>query len=251
MDERRRSNALLPIAAVAISALALAAPVFAGRGAPTAGAPATSQSQEHAMNGITVRGVGRITMAPDMATLTIGANVRAETAAAAHAGASQRMSRIIAALRRLGIAEGDITTQNVSLMPTFDYDGKTERPSGFQASQSAQVKIRDLGRVGQVIDAGVDAGANELGGIAFSVEDQDAAMARAREAAVTDARRHAETLARAAGVSVGGPVAIREGPSAPPPPIVFERAVAADATAPIEPGTLELTVDVEVTYAIG
>ena len=204
------------------------------------------------MEGITVHGRGRVTLTPDTATVSLGANVRAQTAADAQRGASERMNRILAALERLGIADADVTTQRVSLMPIFEYKDGTERPSGFQADQSVLVKIRDVSRLGPVIDAAVEAGANAAGDIVFGLADEDAAADRAREAAIADARRHAETLARAAGVSLGAPVSIREAASTPPPPIPFERGLeAADASTPIRPGSLEVTVEVDVTFAIG
>jgi len=163
------------------------------------------------------------------------------------------MTKVIAAIKKLGIADADLVTQSVSLNPTYDYsNGASPRLTGYSATQSLSVKVRDLTKVGDVIDAAVAAGANQVGGVSFSVADPAAATEQARTAAVADAKKRAETLAQAAGVTLGSPISITE-TSAPTPTPIYYGTDAAGAPAvktPVEVGTTDVTVQVQVVYSI-
>ena len=203
--------------------------------------------------GIAVRGVGRVTVVPDTATIVVGTDVHAKDAVSAQSQASERMGAVVAAVRGAGVADGDVRTQQVSLNPVYDFSGNTQRLTGYQASQSLDIRLRDLAKLGPVIDAAVGAGATTVSSVTLSVADPAAATDQARDQAVDDARRRAERIAAAAGVTLGPPASIVEGSSAPPIPLAFEGAMfraAADAATPIETGTTDLSVELTVLFRI-
>jgi uncharacterized protein YggE len=158
------------------------------------------------------------------------------------------MHRVIAAVRSAGVAKGDVKTQDVSVSPSYEDEG---RINGYSARNSVLVTIRDLSKAGAVLDAASNAGANEVYGPTLSRSDEDALQARALRDAVSNARMKAEALADAAGVSLGRVTAITEGFSGGPQPY-YDSAVRLKAeAAPIEPGTQDTQATVTVTFAIG
>jgi uncharacterized protein YggE len=234
-------------------ALVAALGVASGGRATVAAATPPDGAAEHS---ITVHGSGRITIKPDTATFSVGIDATANKAGAAMDQASAKMAAIIAALKAKGVADADRQTTQISLNPTYDYNNGNDRPrlTGYQASQSLSVKVRRIEDAGNLIDAAVDAGANQVGGISFTVDDPSSATDQARTAAVADARHRAEALARAAGVTLGAPINIIENGGTPPQPIYFGSALpapAADRATPVDPGTTELSVEVDVVFAIG
>ncbi len=205
------------------------------------------------MHGITVRGVGRVGRTPDSATVVLGVETQAATAGEAQAVASTRMRAAIEALTSNGTAARDISTRQVSLSQMFDYSGDTPRPAGYQATQSLGVRVRDLARLGPVIDAAVGAGANQVSEVSLELADPAAARAEARDLAMADARRTAEALARAGGVRLGLPISIRESgrDTSPPHPMLRAKAeMAMSADTPIAAGETDFEVSVEVTWGI-
>jgi uncharacterized protein len=231
---------LARIAALAAAGVAVAAfagvfqPAGAG-GAPTDGTP----------TGITVVGSGSASVVPDRASFMFGAVSQATTAGAALNASSQSVARVIAALRRAGVVQADIQTSDVSLFPRMNDNG--DAIVGYTASSSVTVTVKKLGDAGDIVDAAVSAGANQVSGPSLLASDQDAAYRNALKAALADARAKAETLASASGSSLGKITAIAESGGAMPMPLAGAR----DAAAPIEPGRQELEATVSVTYAIG
>lgn len=204
------------------------------------------------MRGIRVRGTGHVERVPDVATVTLGAQVQAASAGEAQSMAGERMRGVLGALAAAGIPEGDVATARVSLEQTFDYGGPSPRPTGYQAVQTIDVRVRDLTALGRVVDAAVAAGANEVAEVSLGLLDTADARAEARSLAVADARRAAETLAEAAGVRLGLPTSISEveGPR-PPGPMRMKLAEAAMVEAtPIAAGRTSIEVSVVVTYAL-
>jgi uncharacterized protein YggE len=205
--------------------------------------------------GITVAGAGIVISTPDEATLSLGVQTQAVTAAGAQQDASAAMTKVIAAVKAAGVADADLATQWISLQPQVDYGPTGNGPSkvtGYQASQSLAVTVRHLDQTGAIIDAAVNAGANQVGGVSFSLADPSSATAKARAAAVADAKQRAQTLAQAAGVTLGAPVSISE--VSAPSPIPFAAAApagGAQLSTPVEAGTTQVEVDVQVTFAIG
>lgn len=204
------------------------------------------------MRGIRVGGTGRVERAPDVATVTLGAQVEAAGAAEAQRLAGERMRAVLAAVAAAGVEAADVATDRVSLEPTFDYSGPTPRGIGYQATQTVRVRVRDLTALGGVVDAAVTAGANQVAEVTLGLADAASARAEARTLAMADARRAAEDLAEAAGVRIGLPIAIVEDEGdRSPGPLRFKMAEAAlgDGT-PVAAGRTIVEVSVRVTWAL-
>lgn len=229
----------------AIALLVLAAAAIAGVGLPeTAGG-----AESAAGKGITVTGTGTAEAVPDEAQFSLGVTTNGATAREALAANSDRMGRVLAALKAAGIDEQDIKTQDVSVGPDYDYEGKTER--GYRASNSVSVHVRELARAGAVLEAASRAGANQVYGPQLSRSDRESFEADALKEAVAHARKRAQALADAAGVELGRVTAITEAPGGGPVIMEALRAKAdVGAPAPIEPGTEEIQATVTVTFAI-
>lgn len=228
--------------------LALLAGIMAGQMA--AGGAALAQT---AAGRITVTGEGRVEAAPDMATITLGVQVRADTAAAALAANSERLGAVLARLKATGIADRDLQTSGLGLGPQMDYgrEGQPPRVVGYEATNMLTVRVRDLGQLGVVLDQAVSDGANTLNGLAFGLAEPQAALDAARVAAVQDARRKAEMMATAAGVTLGAVLEMSESHGGGPQPYFRGAPLAMDAAAvPVAGGEISLTVDVSITWEI-
>lgn len=206
---------------------------------------------------ISVSGTGKVTLKPDVADLHLGVLVNRPTVKAARADAAVAMTKVLAALKALGIDDKDIQTSNVSLQPTYDYQNGVNPPriTGFQMSNSVTVTVRNLDKLGDAIDNSLTAGATSLDGVAFRVDDQTAAEAQARQAAMTEAKSKADTLAAAAGISIGGVASISETSAPIPYPINYSlgavsAAPDAKVATPIQAGTTDVTITVAVVYLI-
>ena len=200
--------------------------------------------------GITVVGAGTARAVPDVADWSFGVQSDAETASAALKAASEATRRIIGALRDEGIAKEDLRTEQVSLYPRTTDDGRAV--IGYSASSTVHATVRDLGKAGSIVDAAVEAGANQIYGPSLRVSDNRAQYRAAIEAALDDARARAQALATKAGVTLGGPVAIVESGGGGTPGPVYDRGLseAGGAEVPIEPGVDEIAATLTVTYAI-
>lgn len=273
-----------------VSALLLAsAGVATGCSPPTVmSCPAASASAP--VRGITVSGVGRASGAPNVARSTIGVEARAGTAEEATAEVNARMAQVIAALKQAGVAAADIRTSTLSLNFERNYEqpprpvelpmptaapavapaapGKSKPvaakpdvapapptvklPQGFyNASNSVEVTIRNLDSAGKVLSAATSAGANQVYGLRFELEDLTALQAEARKKAVEDARSRAERLAQLSGTKLGPAISIVEvdgGGSGPVP--MMAMAKMADA-APVERGELTISTTVQIVYGLG
>jgi uncharacterized protein YggE len=231
---------LARIAVLAAAGLAVAA--FTGVFQPSGAQSAAGETA----GGITVTGSGSANVTPDRASLAFGTVSQSRTASAAMAASSQAVTRVIDALRKAGVAKADIQTSEVSLSPRFNDTGETI--IGYTATNSVTATVRKLADAGDVIDAAVGAGANQVSGPSLLASDQDAAYRNALKTAVADARGKAETLAGAAGVTLGKVTAVVEGGATP---ITFAAGAAKDSVTPIEPGTQEIEASVSVTFALG
>lgn len=240
------------IAAVAVFAIVAGIPAMLG-GLRSPGVVAAASGDP--THGITVQGTAIISLKPDMASLYLGVDAQASTATQAQSNASKAMAAVIAAVRKEGVADTDLATQGINLNPTYEpMVSGTPHVNGYQASQSLSIKVRDLDKVGPVIDAGVAAGATSVGGISFSLADPTAATDQARQMAVADAHKRAQTLATAAGVTLGAPISVTE-ESATQPPVYYAASgatvdKAAIAPTPVQVGTTDVTVTVDVVYSI-
>jgi len=198
--------------------------------------------------GITVSGTATSRAVPDQATFSFGVQTEGASAKAALGANSAKMALVIAALKRAGIAEKDLQTQDVSVMPRQNETGQI---SGYYASNSVQALVRRIAGAGAVVDAAVGAGANQSSGPSFDQSRRDAVYRSALRAAVADARTKAEALAAESNASLGRVTQIVEGFAGEPVPM-YDRAVAQSAKAetPVEPGTQEVQATVTVTFEL-
>lgn len=197
---------------------------------------------------ISVTGSGEVAIKPDMATLSVGVRHEAATAREAldkmTAGIGPVLERLIAA----GIPDSDIQTGALGLDPIYEYPEYGQpRVTGFAAYTSLTVVVRDVGIVGQVLDAAVSDGANTLGGISFGLADPAQALDLARVQAVADARARAELYAGAAGVELGDVLTLTEAGGYAPQPMYDMRAEMAMASAPVPVAAGEVTVSAQVS----
>lgn len=203
---------------------------------------------------LTVAGEGEARAAPDEALLSAGVVTNARTAAAALADNSRAMNEVFATLKRAGIADKDMQTSDFSVRPQYatDKNGNTLQDiTGYQVSNTVNVRVGDLSKVGPTLDALVSSGANSIGDISFTIKNPKPLMAQARAEAVADAVARAQTLARAAGVTLGPITSISEsGYSAPPRPMYRVAAMAAPSSTPIAGGEESVTANVSITWAI-
>jgi len=197
---------------------------------------------------VTVSGSAIVRSAPDEAVVTLGVQTQAGTAEEAMAQNAERMGQVIRALLDQGLREEDLATSYLSLYPRYADSGLTV--VGFTAENQVTATVRDLGRVGRMIDRAVEAGANLTGGISFRLSGENEAADRALADAVADARGKAELLASAAGASLGQVVSISEAGAPTPPPVYYDVAVDAEARTPVLPPQLETQVSVTVTWAL-
>jgi uncharacterized protein YggE len=236
--------------------LVLAVVGFAGCSAgPTTIGTVDVNSQQ---TGIWVNGEGKVTVTPDIATLSLGIEAQATTVAEAQYQAAIAMEAVMAALAENGVADKDIQTQYFSIYQVTRWDDfKDEQVViGYRVTNMVTAKIRDIEQAGPIIDAVAAAGGDytRINNISFSVDDPTPYYEQARQKAVADAKAKAEQLADLAGVNLGKPTYISEGTIYPP--IVY-RDVGMEAmapvpapTTPISPGEIELTLTVQVAYAI-
>ncbi len=240
----------LGLAAGALVA-AIASPAFAPR--PIYGLDANGNAPEHL---ISVTGTGRVVISPDVADLRVGVSATKPTVKAARDTAAASMTRVVAALKKLGIADADIQTTVLSLQPIYDYSTNSNPPrlTGYQLSNSVSVTVRNLDKVGDAIDDALAAGATSFDGVTFRVDDPAKAEAQARQAAMAQAKSKAETLAKGAGVSLGAVASISETSAPIPYPVYYAQAAGAaldkSIPTPVEAGTNEVTVTVAVSYLI-
>jgi uncharacterized protein len=215
--------------------------------APLLASPALGQTAPPA---ITVTGEATVSVPPDMAEIEAGVGSDAKTARDAIEANNAAMGKVLLALKGAGIAEKDFQTSQLSLQPQYAPNrGGTSPVVGYHASNRVTVRLRDITKVGGVIDTLVGAGANDIGGINFMVSGASKLLDEAREQAIADARRKAEIYAKAAGVTLGAPLSITEEGS--PAPMQYRKLSAGMAAAtPIAQGEETLSVTVNVSWAI-
>jgi len=250
------------IAAVLIGAFALGTSQHGAASPPATGQQAAAQAA--AQTGavltsatgaarITVSGTGTVSGTPDQLVLSMGVSVNAASVGTALSDASQAVRQVTAALRARGVAASDIQTAGLSIQPSYQPNSQT--PDGYGVTESLTATLRRLASAGGQIDAAVRAGGNAttVEGISLNLADTSSLLARARAAAVADARVKASQYARALGQSLGPVVSVTD--QAAPEPFPFEGQAFATAgraaSVPISPGKQQLSVSITVVYALG
>jgi len=201
---------------------------------------------------IVVTGTGRVSVEPDLADLRLGVSVARATVAGARSIAAETMAAILAAVTAAGVDRRDVRTSLISVQPRYDYrDNQPPRLTGYELANVVEVTVRDLARLGNVVDGTLQAGATSLDGLSFRVADPAPPEREARVRAMAAARARADVLAEAGGLEIVGVSEIVEGAVAPPPMphMKAERIMlAADVSTPVEAGSMEISVSVVVTY---
>ena len=217
---------------------------------PTA-APAAAETQDE--RSMSVSGTGRVTVVPDIATINIGVRTEADAVTEALDGNTAQANEISQALQELGVAEEDIQTSNFNVYPSDRYNPMTGQVEGryFVVENTVNVTVRELSSLGEVLTAVVDAGANNIYGISFNVDDREAAVAEARKLAIEDAKTKAQSIAEEAGVELGEilNISVYSGST---PTIYYDAKGGAysESAVPIAAGTLAITMEASLTYSI-
>jgi uncharacterized protein YggE len=201
---------------------------------------------------ISMTGRGEVRATPDMAQVSAGVTTSAATAAQALAANSVRMKSVFAALEKLGVPEKNIQTTSFFVSPQYT-NGENNNPrrlTGYQVNNEVSVRLNDIGKLGTALDALVTAGANQMDGIIFSIQNTAPLLERARTDAIADARARAETYAKAAGVSLGAILSIAEGGTEAPRPMYRVAASLAAAPPPVAAGEQSVAADVSVVWEI-
>lgn len=204
---------------------------------------------------ITISGEGKVTAIPDIAQISLGLQTESKNVEDAQRENTNKMNSIISTLGELGIAKEDIKTSNYNIYPRYNYTrdrGQVLR--GYEVSQSVIVKIRDLDKVGQVVERAGSLGANQVGGLNFTIDEPEELRQQARIKALENATEKAESLAKVAGVKLGKLVSFNENDFLQPPvfrTFALEAGIGGAVPTPdIEPGSQDITVNVTVTYEV-
>ena len=202
---------------------------------------------------VSVSATGQAAAIPDRAAISTGVLTEAATARDAMSLSTTAMTKLIDGLKAAGIDAKDIrtTTVNVSARYTQPRDGKPAVINGYQAQNQVRITVRDLKRLGDILDASLTLGATQMNGIAFEVSAAETLKDEARKAAMVNARRRAELYAAATGATLGQVLAISEDAidSGPQPGVFRTRAIAAQPV-PVEPGAQQLDATVHVTWSL-
>ena len=237
-------------------AAAIGALILAGSAGATLAQTAPTATADTLFRATTLNltAFGEVSRKPDMATISTGVQTEAPTAAEAMRLNAVRMNQVIAALKKGGIADRDIRTSGLSLNPQYVYqENLPPKLTGYQASNQVTVAVRDLVKLGPAVDAVVQSGASNVGGISFGLQNSDAAEDAARLAAVKALQAKADLYAQATGYRVARLVTLSEGGGySPPAPMMmanFARMDKAEAT-PVEAGELKVRIDVTATFEL-
>ena len=193
---------------------------------------------------------------PDIANVSTGVVTRAPDANGAMRANAEQMAKVVAAIKAAGVAERDIQTSGVNLNPDYRY-AENQPPviTGYQASNTVNITVRDISRLGKLLDALVATGANQINGPTFDVDDKDSAYDEARRSAIAKAQARAEMYAKALGQRVRRIVSISEGGGfgmpQPMPMMAMAKAERMQADTPIAPGENVLGVNLDVVFELG
>jgi uncharacterized protein YggE len=201
---------------------------------------------------ITVSGTGLVTLTPDIAYISIGVHSQDASASVATTDNNTKSQAVIDAIKGFGVEARDIQTTNFSIYPQQQYD-----PNGkltgivYMVDNTVYVTVRDLTKLGDLLDGTVRAGANNISNISFDVADKTAALSQARLAAVAEARKQADELTGATGVTLGEVQTISYNDSTPPVALQYARADSMSASSvPVQAGSMQISTTVNIVYVI-
>jgi len=234
-----RSKFLLIVTVFAVLALGLSA-------------CAGVQTRQENPRTLSVTGTGMVTITPDIAYINIGVHTEDPSAANAVSSNNAQTQKVIDSLVASGVAKEDIRTTNFSIWPNQHYDSNNQ-PTGitYAVDNTVYVTVRDLSKMGTVLDTVIKAGANNISSISFDLADKTAEMTKARDLAVKNAKDQAAELAKSAGVTLGDIQTVTSNESGVAPYMDFGKGgggAAPAASVPINPGTMQLSTTVSITY---
>jgi len=238
----------------ATAALLLASLLLAGAAAAqTAPIAAPMISSDGTLLSVSAQAEAR--QVPDVATLSTGVVTQASDANAAMRANAMQMDKVMAAIKAAGIADRDIRTSGISLNPQYKYvENQSPSITGYQASNTVDIKVRDISRLGKVLDALVASGANQVNGPSFEIDQPEPVYDQARRDALEKAQARAQMYAKALGLKVRRIVSIDEGggyrPPMPMPMMAMARAKTESDTA-VAPGETTLSANLNVVFELG
>lgn len=211
-------------------------------------------------NQINVSGEGKVSVSPDLATITLGLETNGKDVSEITKESTASMNKIIEELKALGLESADIQTTQYSVNPRYDYTDKGRVDDGYQIEQNIEVKIRDFDKIANVITIATENGANVINNLQFSIEDEQKAKNDAREKAIAQAKQKAQEIAQETGIKLGKIINFYESSSSSDNPIYYSvksmsSAVALEDSAMgvssnIESGEQEVTVTVNLVYKV-
>lgn len=206
---------------------------------------------------IAVEGEGKLVAVPDLATIDLGVQTEKTAVSAAQKENTEKMNRITEALKKEGVKADDLQTTNYQIVPQYDYNEGRSKLRGYLVVQNLNVKVRDLNKLGRLLEIAGSLGANQVGGLNFTIDEPEKYNNEARAKAIVDAKEKAVVLAKSLGVRLGKIRTFNESVGGtPPPPIFYAKeafgvGVGGDAPAPtIEKGSLEVVSRVTIIYEI-
>ena len=249
--------ATIALATLALPAAALAQPVTPSPEGQAEFQRVMESIRNSAPTTLSLAVTERIEADPDLAIVTGGVTTTAPTATEALRQNSAEMEKVIAAVRRAGIAEADVQTTGINLNAQYNYEGRREgqppRFIGYQASNRVEMRVKDIARLGAILDSLVTAGATDINGPNFVLENSDALEAEARLKTVAKAQAKADAYARAAGFRSARLTGISETGAMSPPPMPFGEAriqTTGARNVPVSPGQIRQSVTVNFTYLL-
>jgi uncharacterized protein YggE len=201
---------------------------------------------------ITVTGTGKVTLTPDIAYISIGVHSQDASATVAVNDNNTKAQAVINAIKGFGVDAKDIQTTNFSIYPQQQYDNNGNITGIiYMVDNTVYVTVRDLTKLGDLLDGSVQAGANNISSISFDVADKTAALTQARQAAVSEAKKQAQELTSATGVTLGDVQTISYTDTTPPVPVQYARNdVLAASSVPVQAGSMQIVTTVTIVYAI-
>jgi uncharacterized protein len=244
----RRPSLLRHFVAASLASLLVLSPAMNASAQVTA--PATDGTL------LSVSAEAKATRVPDVATMSTGVVSQAADANSALRMNAEEMNKVMAAVKAAGIAERDVQTSGISIYPQYHYaENKPPKITGYQASNTVSLKVRDISKLGKVLDALVASGANQVNGPNFEIDEPESAYDEARRNALKKAQERAEMYAKALGLQVRKIVSIDEGTGYRPPVVLrgsAMKAMAMDtAESPVSPGESSLTANLNVVFELG
>ncbi len=244
---RPRFNTTLAVSLATVLALGSAMTASAQNASPSATTDGTLLS---------ISADAKATRVPDIATLSTGVVTQAADANGALRANAEQMSKVMTAVKAAGIAERDVQTSGLSIYPQYKYaENQAPAITGYQASNTVNLKVRDITKLGKVLDALVASGANQVNGPSFEIDEPEAAYDEARRKALKKAQLRADMYAKALGVRVRRIVSINEGggysPPSPMPMMAMKSAMADSTQTQVSPGESSLSASINVVFELG